>query len=280
MSNVKITTDIFIRYLLGSESNKDLLLDFLNAVLSDSDFPTLNEVFIKNPFNLSNLSLLKESILDVKAVDEQGKVYDIEVQVAEEIDFPKRTLYYWAKNYSDQLVKGEYYDELKPVICINILNYTLFDNIDKIHTCFLACEKDTPDLVLNEHFQIHFIEMSKFNNNSQNIKDTLRQWLIFMKYGDNEEEIMNYAITDDKIYKAKDEYKKFIMNDELRESYEAHMKWIRDYNSGIYVSFNKGKNEGERAGINKTAKNMKDLGLSIEIISQSTGLSLKEIEAL
>ena len=273
MGDVKITTDIFFRYLFGSESNKDLLLDFINAVLVDADFRPVKDVFIKNPFNLSNLATLKESILDVKAIDENGSTFDIEVQVAEEIDFGKRTLYYWAKNYSEQLEKGDEYYELKPVICINILNYNLFDEIDKIHACFLIKEKDRDDFILNDHFQIHFIEMSKFERDSKDINEILKQWLLFMKYGDKED-LMRYAITDEKIYKAKEEYKKFTMNDELKESYEAHMKWVRDYNSGLSNSFSKGKIEGKI----ETARKMKEDGLSVEVISKYTGLSRDEIE--
>lgn len=43
---IKATSDIFFKYLLGSEENKDLLLSFLNAVLVDSEFSSLStEIF-------------------------------------------------------------------------------------------------------------------------------------------------------------------------------------------------------------------------------------------
>ncbi len=276
MSDIRITTDIFIRYLFGSENNKDLLLDFINAVLIDSGFKPVKEVFIKNPFNLSNLATLKESVLDVKAIDESGRMYDIEVQVAEQLDFVKRTLYYWAKNYSDQLDKGEDYYELKPVICINILNFLLFDDIEKVHSCFLVKEKDIEDYVLNDHFQLHFIEMAKFDSEYKNMNEVLKQWLLFMKFGEKEEEFMRYGITDEKIYKAKEEYKKFTMNDELKESYEAHMKWLRDYNTGLVTSYKKGRIEEKI----ELAKKMREDGVSLDFISKYTGLSIEELEKL
>jgi hypothetical protein len=62
-------SDIFVKFLLGSEKNKKLLLSFINSVLTDSEFPNIIEIEIRNPFNLKSFTLDKESILDVKARD-------------------------------------------------------------------------------------------------------------------------------------------------------------------------------------------------------------------
>ncbi len=65
-------TDIFVRYLLGDEANTDLLISFINAVNEDYGFPLVESVIIKNPFNLKDYRHDKESVLDIKAVDENG----------------------------------------------------------------------------------------------------------------------------------------------------------------------------------------------------------------
>jgi hypothetical protein len=52
---VKPTSDIFIKYLLGSEENKDLLLSFINANLSEIGFDKIVKVVIKNPFNVKTI---------------------------------------------------------------------------------------------------------------------------------------------------------------------------------------------------------------------------------
>ncbi|MFA5518683.1 MAG: PD-(D/E)XK nuclease family transposase [Spirochaetota bacterium] len=70
---IKATSDIFIHYLFGSESNKDLLLSFINAVLEDADMPLISTVEIKNPFNLKKYHYDKLSIIDIKATDEKGR---------------------------------------------------------------------------------------------------------------------------------------------------------------------------------------------------------------
>lgn len=69
---VKATSDIFIKYLFGmdtEESNK-LVLSFINAVLEDSDFPKIVKVIQKNPFNYKEFINDKHSVLDIKVEDE------------------------------------------------------------------------------------------------------------------------------------------------------------------------------------------------------------------
>ncbi len=71
---VNPTSDFFVRYLLGSEENKDILLDFINTILNDSGFNPAVNLEIMNPFNLITFSDSKESILGVKAEEEKMKI--------------------------------------------------------------------------------------------------------------------------------------------------------------------------------------------------------------
>ncbi len=54
--------DYFVRYLLGDESNNDLLLSFINAVHEDYGFPLIKKVKIMNPFNLKERTPLSAFI--------------------------------------------------------------------------------------------------------------------------------------------------------------------------------------------------------------------------
>lgn len=84
--------DIFIKFLFGSEENKDLLLSFINSVMEDSGFPKIVKVHLKNPFNYKEFSVDKESILDVRAEDEEGTIFNIEVQANDLMYFKNRSL--------------------------------------------------------------------------------------------------------------------------------------------------------------------------------------------
>ncbi|MBD3314801.1 MAG: hypothetical protein GF344_03365, partial [Chitinivibrionales bacterium] len=49
---VRPYSDFFVRYLLGDEKNKDLLISFLSAVNVDGGFPAITDAEILNPINL------------------------------------------------------------------------------------------------------------------------------------------------------------------------------------------------------------------------------------
>ena len=225
---VKPWADIFIRYLFGRPANEKLLLSFTNAVLEDSGIPTIVTLEIKNPFNLADEMLAKESILDIKATDEHGAIYDIEVQTGGDPLFRNRSLYYWAKNYGSQLDKGEDYDQLKPVICINILNFVLIKELPAMHTCFMLLEKNNPEFALTRHCMLHFLELPKLNKKN-NFSNNLERWLTFLKAEGQEEETMKVIMDDDAIFvKAHEEYTSFTRNDRMREIYEAREKALKD----------------------------------------------------
>lgn len=284
MSIVYPYSDFFVRYLLGDQENIDLLLSFINAVHESSGFELIKSVIIKNPFNLKEHQYGKESILDIKAVDEKDVHYNIEIQVTGNELYANRSLYYWAKSYSSQLKQGEEYNLLNPVACINLINFTLIKDNNDIHSCFLLKEKNKNELILSDHFAIHFLELPKFVK-TKNFRSSLEHWLAFFKYEGQEEDIMKYVIkSNPHIAKAHDKYTAFTMNDEAMEKYEAHLKWKSQYKTDLAYAKQEGKVEGKAEGKAEVqienALAMKKDGVPIDKISRYTSLSIEEIEAL
>ena len=90
---IKPYSDIFVKYLFGSKGSESILLNFINDVLGDADFPKIVSVKILNPFNLQTFINDKQSVIDVKAEDEHKRTYNIEIQSAYQKDFLHRVLY-------------------------------------------------------------------------------------------------------------------------------------------------------------------------------------------
>lgn len=116
---MKPKNDYVFKKIFGDENNKDILIDFLKAVLKEEikDLQILNSELPKA--NISD----KQSILDIRATIDNGSNIDIEIQVARTIYMPQRSLYYWSKIYCEQLEISEKYSKLKKTICINILDF-------------------------------------------------------------------------------------------------------------------------------------------------------------
>jgi len=291
MSEIRAYSDFFVKYLLGSNENKDLLLSFINSVMIDSGFEPMMEVTINNPFNLKTFRFDKESILDIKAIDDKGRIFNIEIQTYGKDVFPQRSLYYWAKNYSTQLTEGDHYTKLHPVICINVVSFKMNDEIDRYHTCFVPAEKEAPEYVLTDHFIIHYLELPKMSRmiNQEHFDSKLEKWMLFFKEEGQREELVKILIKDDpEINKAHKIFKGFNEDEQIRDMYEAHLKWKRDFNymkdhmlqEGLEQGIEQGIEQGmEKAKLN-IIQNLKENGLSNEKIQQYTQISIDEIERL
>ena len=277
MSNkneVKKLNDFFIRYFFGLKGDEDLLLSFINAIMIDSNFATFKSVEIMNPFNLSEKANNKESIVDLKAITEDGIIVIIEIQTYSTKNFFERTLYYWSKNYSNVLKKGEDYPKLKPVISINLIDDILFDKNDKrMHTCYLLKEKNTNE-ILTDHIQLHYVEIPKFDKNA-NIRKELKNWILFLK--SNKEEDMSQLLKEDTIFeKAMKKYNYFTDNEDLLNEYDKREAYLV-YQHSLMRDFKEEGREEEKYSI---AKTLKQMNMDNASISKATGLTIEEVEKL
>ena len=120
-------------------------------------------------FNLKKHYKDKETIVDVKCITKNGTVVIIEVQLSGNSRFPERILYYWSANYSKLLKKGEEYEDLTPVISINLLNFNLNKVNKNVHSCYMIYDTKSEKL-LTDHLQIHIIELKKFKFKDNDLK--------------------------------------------------------------------------------------------------------------
>jgi predicted transposase/invertase (TIGR01784 family) len=152
--------DCVFKALLGSEANRDLLVHFLNAMLGDELPVPVVDVVILNPYNEREFLDDKLSIVDVKARDAAGCLYQIEIQLLVLPELPARILYGWADLYSAQLASGEDYLELKPTYAIWLLGETLLPEVPGYAHRYRFC--DAAGRALIDHGCIALFELPKF----------------------------------------------------------------------------------------------------------------------
>ena len=265
--------DYFVRYLFTDKGSEPLLLDFINSVMINADMKTFKSLEILNPFNLKKHYKDKETIVDVKCITKNGTVVIIEVQLAGSSRFPERILYYWASNYSKLLKKGEQYDDLTPVISINLLNFNLNKNDGNAHSCYMIYDTKNKRL-LTDHLQIHIIELKKFKKNI--LTKDLNCWLDFFT-NKNLEGNMSEIVKEKPIMEeAQKRYNNFIKSRLMMSEYEK--KEIYLYDKQIMLEDK--RREGLKEGQISMAKTMKSKNMDIKLISEITGLSIDEIKKL
>jgi predicted transposase/invertase (TIGR01784 family) len=149
------------------------LLRQLVAALLDIPAEDMRDFTVVNPEMPPEHVREKFCRLDINMTVD-GQRVDLEIQVADEGDYPERFLYYWAREYSSALVKGGEYRSLPRTILISILGFTLFP-YPEFHSEFRPLE-------VNRHTQLtdkqvlHYFELPKLPK-EVNRDDGLKIWL-------------------------------------------------------------------------------------------------------
>ena len=224
--------------------NVDMLQSFLADIL-DIPYDDIQDIIV------AKQELTPETIdgkfsrldLNLKVAD---KLINVEIQLKGDNDYRDRTLFYWAKLYTSELKSGETYGQLKKTICINIINFNMFDRSD-YHTEIVASIKDTGE-IFSDKFSIHFFELKKVGK-KVNPNNRRELWMQFLNASSEEEfevlkqtnvPIMNKAVNI--IYDLSEDTK-------IREMARLREKALHDEASALANAKNEGKAEGRAEGI-------------------------------
>jgi predicted transposase/invertase (TIGR01784 family) len=216
--------DCVFKAILGAEENRNLLIHFLNAILYDELPAPISHVDILNPYNDKEFLNDKLSIVDVKARDDVGRLYQIEIQLVVNAYLADRIAYNWADIYSQQLQSGKNYLTLKPTYAIWLLAENLIEADDRyVHNFKL---RDTSGNSLNDHGGIWLLELNKFH--AQNVDTEDKRWLKFFNEGGqlNNEMLPDWMITTE-MRQAMNTLTVFSEKEHQYDRYQARQEYIR-----------------------------------------------------
>lgn len=277
MCRLNPKVDFAFKKLFASPENKDILISFINSVVSENE--QIKDIELKNPYNIANYRKGKMTILDIKAVDEKGSWYDIEMQLAEQSFYDKRAFYYWAKVYSDQIESGDDFELLRKTIAINILDFNYVDEED-FHNVYKVYNENTKKEFSNL-FEMHFIELNKFKKDYKELKTKLDRWVAFLNraYEIDKDKIPEELAVDEAVKKAIEKLDVMYLDSEERELYENDLKRLRIHKAELKTAESKGRQEGRKEEKYEIARNLLDI-IDEKIIAQKVGLSIDEIRKL
>jgi len=188
------------------------LLKRLVAELLAIPFESIGEFVITNPEIPPDTKDGKFCRLDIN-MKVDGQRVDIEVQVDDEGDYPERSLYYWAREFSSELHEGDDYIDLPRTIIISIITFNLFGCAD-FHSEFQALEVKRHEQ-LTDKLDLRYFELKKLPK-IVGADDELKLWLSLFKAKTEEDlrqiqtfgvPIMDQAIEAYRHIKATDEFK-------------------------------------------------------------------------
>lgn len=315
---ISLKIDYAFKLIFGKEGNEAILIAFLNAALRLPQERRIAEITIMNPEFNKEYREDKKSILDVRAVTNQGMQINIEIQLSNEYDMERRSLYYWAEMYSRQIREGMAYKELAKAVTINILDFNYLSQTQNYHNVFHLYE-DEEKFQLTDVLEMHFMELPKLlaqwrNREVSPWENDLVRWLLLLEGADNQEivEVLEeIAMKDPALHQAITAWEETSDDPRIREAYFDRRKAVLDEKAkireaelrlrealekgmaeGIAKGMAEGRAEGRAAGIAEgkaegkaegraeVAKKLLDLGFETAKVAEATGLSEEEIKSL
>jgi predicted transposase/invertase (TIGR01784 family) len=266
-----VAGDLIFKLIFSAERSKKMLIHLLNSVITGAKENPIVDVTVRKTELLPEYVGGKEVRLDVLAEALDGRIVNVEIQRKKKENFIKRSLFNWSELYFQQLSKGIDYGNLCQTVCINILEESLFKDQLFWHTYHLR--EDKTHELLTDDAEIHFLELRKMKKFSED--SPITWWLEFIK--NPHSEVVDKIGEFEPIIKEAVEMFDYVTSDpETRELIRIREAGLRDYNSDI----NSAKREGELNKAREAAVKMFSKGINVNDISEVTGLSSSEIEAL
>lgn len=284
--------DFAFKRIFGTEKNKDILIHFLNDMLDVFAHDKVQTVTFLKTIQDPDIAAKKQSIVDVLCVDQKGRQYIVEMQVAHRLGFEKRAQYYAAKAYVTQMNEGDEYHKLKEIIFLAITDYIMFPDKPEYKSDHVILDKNSYTRDLKD-FSFTFLELPKFTKSIDEITTMVDKWAYFFKHADetSEKELEQISGPDIVIRQAYDILNQYNWTPEELRTYEQELKNERDTQAILAYAEQKGKAEGKAEGLEQgraekketqlqIARNLRSRGLSIQEIIAITGLSEKDIRSL
>ena len=277
MRKVKPLNDFIFKKVFGEKGNEDILISFINAVLKRTKKEPIVEVeIIDNKQLTKELILDKTGIIDVRAKTSKGENIDIEVQLTDQGNMDKRTLFYWGKMYLENIKQGQDYTSLEKVITINILDFE-FLGTESYQSSFHLWEDIEKDYMLTDVVEIHFLELPKFRNKKTKDyrENDIERWLMFLEKDISETTLKELMSLDTAIEKAEQKIEYLSSDEEAMRIYYERERSLHERANMISSA----EVRAEKKAKLEIANNLLDV-LDDETISIKTGLNVEEIKSL
>jgi len=238
--------------------------------------------------------------VDIKARDSEDEIIIVEIQVTRELYFLERILYGAAKAITEHINLGELYSEVKKVYSISILYFDIGKGADYLyhgqnvftgvhtgdHLQVTVKEHDAlvqrmPSEIFPEYFLIRVNEFNKV------AVTPLEEWLDYLK-----NDHIRPDTTTPGLKEAREKLAYYNMDETERAAYDRHVDAIMIQNDVLGTAKLEGRLEGrlegkaegliegEEKGVFKVARNMKKMGMSLNVIVSLTGLSKEDVETI
>ena len=298
--------DLTFKRVFGE--HPDLVMSLLNALLPLAPGQEVTEIEYLPVELVPDNPLRKNSIVDVRCRDGQGRVFLVEMQMIWSPEFRQRVLFNASKAYVRQLNTGEEYELLQPVYSLNLVNGIFESDLaQEYYHYYRLVHVEHTDRVI-EGLHLIFVELPKFTPHNYSEKKMQVLWLRYLtEINEHTREVPEELLANPEVKKAVNALEESAFTDAQLAGYEKFWDIISVektlYNSaerkgmqkgleegmqkGLEEGMQKGLEEGRQEGLEEgmekerlsNARRMKEKGLDAALITDITGLTGKSTQS-
>ena len=302
-------TDVGFKRIFGQEINKDLLIDFLNALLEGEK--RVKDIRFLDKELLPAYRRDRGVIYDVYCTDESGEQFIVEMQNREQANFRERALYYLSRTVAAQGERGVSWQfDLKAVYGVFFMNFRLAGATHKLRTDVVLADRDTHE-TFTDKMRYIFLELPSFDKEENECETDFERWIYVLKNMETLQRLP-FKARNAVFQKLEQIVDIAALSKEDRMKYDESIKVYRDQLAVMTFERQQGRAEGKAEGLEqgraegkaegleqgraegleqgraegehlaqlRMVRRMKEAGLSAKQIMQMTGLTMDEVEAL
>ena len=279
--NLYIRFDWAIKHILRDKANFDILEGLISVLLGEE---VKIEELLESESNQEN-DRDKFNRVDIKAKNSKGHIIIVEVQLTRQLYYLERILFGTCKAITEHINIGDKYDQVRKVYSISILycdygqgddyvyhGQTVFKGIHTGNDLLVNTKEEgviVPRLPKEVFPEYYLVRVNAYDKIPENPLD---EWLTYLKSGKIKENTHTPGLR-----QAREKLRILSMTPKERRAYDEHVDAIMVQNDVLDTARDEGRAEGRAEAMKNVATSMKQQGMSLDVISNITGLTLDEI---
>ena len=179
---IDLCTDFGFKKIFGTEANKSLLTDFLNALLGEAEGEITGITYL-NSEQMPENAESRHAAFDVYCRNSDGSYIVVEMQVAEQDHFAERTLFYATFPLREQAQRGRKWKfKFDRVYVVSILDFKM----ECTHPGDYRMEYVLYDPVrqhqLTDRLKLIYLQLPLFTKRPPELGTVLEKWLYLLRY--------------------------------------------------------------------------------------------------
>lgn len=271
--------DLVFKKVFGNHTY--ILTSFLNALLPLSDDQRVVSIEYLPAELVPDIPIIKNSIVDVRCVDNFGRYFIVEMQMLWTDSFKSRVLFNASKAYVRQLDKSIEYKGLKPVYALSLINEIFDSESDSFYHHYKLVHTEDKSKTI-DGLQLVFVEIPKFKQKNISEKKLTVLWMRYMSEIENGQEMIDEVLLKElqsvpEIADALELTKESGYTKAELEAYDKYWDSIRTEKTLIADAEAKGELKGKIEGKIEVILNGFENNLSTPVLATITKISEQDV---